>query len=534
MKKNLFQHHSKPDPDSRQVIQVDKWDKQRQAQAFEEVKDYAVSTEKLGNEVITGAEMMGDAYYSLLKAAPKLKDPADIRPSYRINGAVMEEAMALNDYEDLRQISIGDHIGAALAASALEPSLEVIFEKMEKSLEKSKELEDLLNQMAAAQEEMTDIDELLASASGKGEGEEGDFDAQKQKKLIEEQMKKLQAMLDATEAELDEALAEEIEEAKPAIQKAVKEALGDAKNYTGFDAWGLDPGGLQKLPVDKRLELANKLKSEKFKKMSEIFGRLQRAAIAEQHSKVVYTQDEIHDTELGADLMKVLPTEMLTLDDDVLVLDWFRKYAERSLCQYALYGEDKVAQGGIILLEDGSGSMSGEREIWAKGIGLALLKIASMQKRPFYAVHFGSTGEYKLFEYDTSGPALKLKSTYKKKVKESSGIEAVLEYAETFFGGGTCLMTPMSVALERMDEDFKSMGALDADIVFLTDGMCGVHDEFMKNFKKEQARLGFNIYGIIIGAPVTSEPLYTICDKRVISPSSIVDASDVRELFRKI
>ncbi len=67
---------------------------------------------------------------------------------------------------------------------------------------------------------------------------------------------------------------------------------------------------------------------------------------------------------------------MLALSDEILELDWMRRFSEQNLLQYDLRGTEPTQRGGILIAEDGSGSMAGEREIWAKAIGLALLKIA--------------------------------------------------------------------------------------------------------------------------------------------------------------
>ena len=228
----------------------------------------------------------------------------------------------------------------------------------------------------------------------------------------------------------------------------------------------------------------------------------------------------------------MLSAELLYLDDDIMILDFFRRYFEQSLSVYSLKGEEKVQKGGIAILEDGSGSMSGRNEIWAKAIGLALLKIAMLQKRPFYAIHFGGTNEYTTFDYDTSGQTLKVTVQHRNtKPVEYSGIEAVMAYAELFFGGGTEFSGPMGKVMDKFQEDFETKGAVDADVVFLTDGMCGVSDDFMKKFKKEQARLGVRFFGINIGGSVTDQPLAEICDNRVIVPANLQDASDVRSLF---
>jgi uncharacterized protein with von Willebrand factor type A (vWA) domain len=544
MKPNDYSKFIKPksqpiDPESKQCFHTDKWDRRSLDRVYDELKEFVLANNKLNDKVPTGFEAMGDIFTAFLKPLYTLKDDSEIRPSFKINHAVMSEATTVKEFEELRQISIGDPIGAGLAATAIEPQLELMFEQFEESQKIADELEKLMQQMSGMQGdgegEESDIDDLLAGEPG---GEGGDSEAknyQANTEAINAQMKMLEQLMEQLNSKLDSTIEKEMQTAKAIIAQGIKEALNNAGDISGFDGWGLGQGGLKKLPLGQRLEMAKKLASPKFRKMAEIIGKLQRAAIAAQHAKVINTEDEIHDVELGNDISRMLPLEMLYLNDPTMRAVWFNKFIEENLLQYALRGEEKVAKGGIILLEDGSGSMSGDREIWAKGIGLALLKIAMMQKRKFYAVHFGGSAEFKWFDYETDSTNLKLTTGDNNgNTTESTGMEAVFSYAETFFGGGTDFVTPLSIALAKLNAEFVSKGSVEADIVFLTDGACGVAPEFLETFKAEQERLGFRVFGISIGGHVDSEPMATICDKNVITTTNITDATDVKDLFKAI
>lgn len=529
--KDFFGNKSKRNnPETKYSVNHDKWDKKRLDQVHDEVKDFVLANKELGKKVNTGIEAMSDTFYSLLKSVPTLKDPKEIRPSYMTNRVVLDEMMKLKEYDELRQISTGDPIGAALACVAMEPELEILFDKLSEEQKASEQLESQMQQAESLMDESSNIEELLSSALSDGNSEEAK-NYQDQLATMQEQMKMLQEQIESGTEELQELLDSKSSSIKNSVKEAVNKAIDESA--TGFDGWGLQPGGLKKLNAKTRIELAKKLNSSKFKKMSEIIGRVQRSAIAEQHNKVEQAQEEIYDLEIGSDIARVLPTEMMMLNDEVLVLDWMRKYAENSLIQYALEGTDKLSKGSIMILEDGSSSMSGEREIWAKAIGLALLKIATIQKRPFFAIHFGGTGEYKTFDYDTSGKTLKCKTFYKGKINNLEGIDSILEYAECFFSGGTDFVTPLSIALEKFKEEYSAKSMVHGDIVFLTDGQCGVLPDFIKKFKQAQSDLGFKVFGISIGGNPNSEPLATICDS-VISPKNLIDAEDVKGIFNAI
>jgi uncharacterized protein with von Willebrand factor type A (vWA) domain len=159
--------------------------------------------------------------------------------------------------------------------------------------------------------------------------------------------------------------------------------------------------------------------------------------------------------------------------------------------------------------------MSGDKEMWAKAVGLCLLHIARKQKRPFVAIQFGSRNEIMVHDFRDGEitPA------------------RVIDFAEFFFNGGTDFMAPLDRALSIINEEHQKTGAIKSDIVFATDGQCGVTDGWMKKFKEEQYRLAFNVYGINIGGSRGDQPLHAICDGRVATVKSITSGEDVREIF---
>jgi uncharacterized protein with von Willebrand factor type A (vWA) domain len=248
---------------------------------------------------------------------------------------------------------------------------------------------------------------------------------------------------------------------------------------------------------------------------------------------VLYAREEIYDIEMGNDLSVLIPNEFLYLADEELEFDFMRRYYELQLLQYKLRGTEKVAKGGIIFLEDGSGSMAGEREISAKAVGLALLQIARRQEREFYGVHFGSPNEYKTFEFV---PKSNTVTTMHRGVEETCDvIEGVLSYAETFFGGGTDYVTPISVALAKLATQFNRNQAVNGDIVMVTDDECAVSEDFLEMLKKEKERLGFRVFGVAVGScPALGGTLDQLCDGNVIHVENLLQPDDLRPIFGTI
>ena len=537
----FFQGGNRPvrkNPDSKFSIVHDKWDKEDYEAIVNEIKELEVAGDQLADFVPTGGPAMGDAFHGLKKALVKTKADGDIRPSHLVNKVVSNEFHELKEYEELRMHTTGDVVAAGLGCVTMEPKLEVLFDKLRDEQQALSELEAMAAEAGGMGEELDDLDDMIAQALADGDQEAAE-DYQKQQAKIQEALDKLKEQMEAAADAVDEQIAEKIPKVKEIVKDAVGEALEEAENLDSLDStWGLDPGMLQALPAQRRIELAKKFNTDKFKRIADLLGAMQRLAIGEQQKKVTTARDEIYDVELGADLTRVLPMEMLAMGDEDLDIVFFNRLIERSLPQYKLRGEEKIAKGDIICCIDDSGSMGGDAEPWAKAVALALLAICKLQNRGFTGIHFGSPGETKTYEFDKkdwSASTRYLRGGQQPQVEPHlNQLEAVISFAETFFNSGTDFMTPLSMSVERLRSQYGSDGAVKGDIVFITDGICGVSDEWMNEFKEAQEEMGFRVWGVIIGGNPESEPLRTICDTRVFTIKNLLDGTEVRDIFRRV
>lgn len=437
----------KPTKLTKHTISYDRWDMRDLQSIIEEMASFKEARTALGNFAPqSGESLMGDDFFSLVKAVPTLAPREEVEPTHLLNGVVMEEAMGLQEYRKLHNYSVADPIQAGAAAVSMEPKLEEIYDRLKTAQEQLQAMIDMAAEHQQLLEDLEDIDAQLAamaSGGGEGEGEEGQGSAQDNKSLIEEQLRRLEEQMQKAAGELDDTVAQEIPHIQQMLRQGMEEAGKNAETHESAAlAWGLDPGGLKKMPPDKRIALAEKLNSEKFRKIAELFGPMTRLAMAEQDRKVYHASDEIVDIELGSDLERVLPSDMVNLGGDELEeLLWMRDYVEDGLQLYKLQGVEKVAKGSIILCEDGSGSMGGAREIWAKAVALCLARICREQKRDFHAIHFGGTGEYYEFEFTGSGFDGQVNTRHSQTNKNYPSlslnfIDGIVHFAEVFFGGG--------------------------------------------------------------------------------------------------
>ena len=89
-------------------------------------------------------------------------------------------------------------------------------------------------------------------------------------------------------------------------------------------------------------------------------------------------------------------------------------------------------------------------------------------------------------------------------------VQDKLDAAETFLDGGTNFKRPLDEAIQLMDAGFEN-----ADIVFLTDGLCELPKDYLAKLHKEQAARKFTVTGILLdaGNPGMAFSLTPFCQK---------------------
>lgn len=517
---------------SRYSVDNDRWDRQDFEKILKNQPEVSAARKKLADNIAgeLGYDEGADAYWLLRKINPQLVEDHEVRPSRLLNKRVNTEMLELPEYAQVRRWTQGDPVASALAFEKLEPEIELLYDQMEEQMKKQEQYEQALQQALAAQQDQLTAEEMLAQWLDKDEEEkdqqegdqlEGDAAAAKEKaedaaNAASDALSELEASINGMSNEIQEGLSKGMQEAN--------EYLETMANMS--QAWGSEPGELMRMPAQKRLELAKKLGNEKFKRMSQLIGPAIREAFAQQKRKVVYTPAEIVDITLGDDIPRLIPSELMKLVVPELEMLFYKDLVQKNLVQYEMNDTEKIARGGIIYIHDGSGSMYGDREIWAKAIGLAFLHVARKQKRSFYAIQFGSAGQIRTDDFRDT---------------RKLDPDKVIDFAEYFFGGGTDFQTPLKYAMDILKREHDEFRAVQSDIVFVTDGSAGVTDQFMKEFKAIQNKLDATVWGIGIGIggndggrDLRTEPLNTICDGKVATLKTLLNATDIRDVFKGV
>src|SRR3989449_11662556 len=117
---------------------------------------------------------------------------------------------------------------------------------------------------------------------------------------------------------------------------------------------------------------------------------------------------------------------------------FYSKVVPRSLLISELWRREEEPRA-VYLCIDNSGSMAGEKEVWAKASALALAHLALAEDRPVEVVLFG----------DAADP-LRVVSM-RPADDASTRLEKLLDVASYFLGGGTDFVKPLSHVLEAIE-----------------------------------------------------------------------------------
>lgn len=526
------------DRESRFTVNHDSFDDRFYQRIVEEIREFPQAAGQLKKITETADGAMADTFFSLFRPVASLKDKGQVSPSHQVNRAVMEVFHEMPEMDNLRDSTATDFTAAAFGATAMEPELEKLFDKLKKQQERASKLEGEMDQYSALSFEK---EELEASAE-EALAALGDQTPEERLQELQEQMVELEVSIREGADQLENEMQGKRSAIKDGLQKASQDAQEQAEGEAGAArAWGLDPGELTRLDPKERLKLARTVRDNPaFRQVAVMLGFVLRLAQAAQRRKVNDSPQEVFDVVRGDDFTRMVPAELALLAEEESELEFWRRYANKELYQYKMRGIEKKAQGGIVQLGDGSASMSGVWNVWEKAIGLAFLHICREQKRPFTYVNFGSANQYKKFVFDTTGKNFSCTTEYadgrgRVTTGELHGTDAVVEMASTFLASGTSFSTPLTVGMDQLKKEFDESGAASGDIVFVTDGLCQVSPDWEKSWTETKTEIGARVFGIAVGGSPYAEPMHRLCDGRTIAIKDLMEGkAAIDEIFRVV
>jgi hypothetical protein len=272
-------------------------------------------------------------------------------------------------------------------------------------------------------------------------------------------------------------------------------AVEQAEARDLFMGMGFDDsaGTHQRKPAALKAALAQKVRNNKhLRRIALLAGRFRLIAAEKQRNARGHGYLEVGDVEHGRSVARLMPKELLGLIDPDLADAFDRGYAEGRLWQYQLQATPPQGHGPIVFCIDVSGSMEGDRDVWAKALFAGVSELALRQKRWCYAIQFDS----RLQREDKFDP------------RKPDPVQ-FLDCVGFFSGGGTSFNPPLRRALEIIasDPEFKK-----ADVIFLTDGDGMLSDDILRTLRRAQQKTPLTIHGILIGEDTTDRSLQTFCD----------------------
>lgn len=273
--------------------------------------------------------------------------------------------------------------------------------------------------------------------------------------------------------------------ADDAAEQANKEVqnLNDARESLG-DGIGSQDGHGKKFSVSQVREMFKRIKNDPMlRNIMELSGRWRRLAKSMQANKPVHGQDEYLGVELGDNLFRLCPSELVSLahGDENLELDFFRRLVEKQLMNYEVRAKAGESAGPVVILVDESGSMSGSKINQAKAMALAMSWVAEHQNRWCCLAGFSSYGYQNRLVIEPG-----------KKDQEK-----MLDWLGKFRSGGTDAKEPF----ENIPRDWEKIGCPKGktDFIIITDGWISFDSDQKGKFNTWREEHQVRTKGIVIG-----------------------------------
>ena len=433
-----------------------------------------------------------DVFQSFYSLFPKRTDADRLTAeAQKFNAKLLDHVTEDADYPTIKSICEGRELPAYEAASEFTARIGAQLDGLLSELGgKDGTLKTLEKLQAARNQAQQKLTELLAQMRDSVQNptlEQAVIDAANQAESKTQQAEAVAKMVDTTARQNKAAISESVSAAVDAAAEKAKEV------QTILGAWSDDAGTMEKNAVN--TELLQKVRQNPaLLEISKHLGRFREIFAQGKRNGYAYGRGETYALELGNDLSRAIGSEFAMLASPQTLPLFVKKYQQRRLKQYRRREPVHKGMGDIICCLDESGSTRGDAAAWGKAVALTLLDIAAENRRKFALVHFAGSSECKVDVF--------LPGQY--------SVQDKLDAAETFLDGGTNFKRPLDEAIQLMDAGFEN-----ADIVFLTDGLCELPEDYLETLRKEQTARKFTVTGILLdaGNPGMDFSLTPFCQK---------------------
>ncbi len=511
-------------PAGASIVESDSYDRRTWNEIVADAPAIAELTESGERLVPHFAALVQDLFLSLFKMNPVMRKSDDVRHAAALNRTILEQLVPSAPFQALRSRTALEQDKAAIAAIVMsEHALEMM--KSEKLINRSEMLDlwDLARQEEDLEARAQAVKNAIEVAEPKT-GEPATDDAAA--KEIAEMADAAERAAKVSEARLNQKARQFETQHKGTDQSALKRMqlrtaeLADEIDRAAEDShdFSREFGQGGRVGAGARLELGRRLaRNKKLGELARMVGRFKQDARAMKRKTLERGVAEAYDIELGAEVGRLIPAELLAMHHPVLKRDFHRRILEGSVLQYRLRDDEQKGKGPMVVCIDVSSSMEGEKEMWSKAVALTLMDIARRQRRLFRAVMF-SSGDRSLKVLDLN-----------RERRYQPDLNKVVEMAEYFPGGGTDFEAPIDAAIELLGEKKLKRG----DIVIITDGESRVSPEWLTSMRARKDELDFSIFAVLVdvGSAETSS-LAQFAD-RITSVKRISD-EHARDIFLRV
>ena len=433
-----------------------------------------------------------DIFQSFYSLFPKRTDADRLTAeAQKFNAKLLDHVTEDADYPAIKSICEGRELPAYEAASEFTARIGAQLDDLLSELGGKDgalhTLETLQSAQEQAQKTLFDLLSQMQTSGANPTLENAVVDAATLAESKTQQAEAVAKMVDTTARQNKAAISESVTVAVGAAAEKAKEV------QTILGAWGEDAGTMEKNAVN--TELLQKVRhSPALLDISKHLGRFREIFAQGRRNGYAYGRGETYALELGNNLSRAIGSEFAMLASPQTLPLFVKKYQQRRLKQYRRREPVHKGMGDIICCLDESGSTRGDAAAWGKAVALTLLDIAAENRRKFALIHFAGSSECKVDVF--------LPGQYSMQDKMNA--------AETFLDGGTNFKRPLDEAIQLMDTGFEN-----ADIVFLTDGLCELPKDYLAKLHKEQSARKFTVTGILLdaGNPGMAFSLTPFCQK---------------------
>lgn len=520
--------------------------------------------EKRGLEILpTFGGLMFDLFAAFLYPKPVMRPVGMVRPSHRFNATVVKQLLDLPEYKGIHPSTMMDDLLSAMAILEVGDAVLAILTEEEKEQirqmqEQEEQLEQLQDQGEQAQQDADAAQqgaqqaEAQAQSSGSVQDQAAAQQAQAQAQAAQQRvqqalhtLEKARQQLRSMASAMSQQLAQPKRRAK--LRQAIRQAVSDLSEQVShekdlLELWGFDPGQVKEMDYETIKSLTDQLAAnEKLMAIAEILGGLApfwKGRLREKEQVGVEITDEYY---LGSDLANIHPAELVELADPNLEDLFHLKYAEEALFCTRTKVKIKLGEGSVVVMRDRSGSMEGDKEIWATALELAVTNLVTRDNRDTAHIWFTAKAEpLEVVECLSRGGGIQavrylVEWQQDGNQKVIPGSQRQMTYFEAYVyiatqgrsRGGTEFDPPTRWGLATLDREEFSR----ADTLLLTDGHADLPDGTIRrvNSLREDDKLYF--LSVLMPGSASEASVKQFSDVKTVAELTVEEAGEILRKF---